>query len=193
VTNNFFNIALLPADESLAYSCTYLAQTNLKEQSNEYLLGENAHPHITICQFSAQPEHVDKVWSAIEDLQTEPLKLSFGHIYIRPGVGLHAGKTWIGLTILKEAKLIKLQKSIYEKLVQSKMIPDTKTGDYSPHLTWARCEAHTPITISVMPPSEMWQNQHAFNLTIGLSNVNGIYQECLFSHGQTDLAKRSLT
>lgn len=191
--NNFFNIALLPADESLDYSCTYLAQTNFKERSNEYLLGANAHPHITVCQFGAQPEQLDQIWSSIENLQAEPLKLNFGHIYIRPGVGIHSGYTWVGLTVMNAAKLIKLQKSIYETLVQLKIVRDAKLGDYSPHLTWARCEAHAPVTISVMPPEELWRNQHAFNLTIGISDINGIYQECLFSNNQPDLAKRSAT
>jgi 2'-5' RNA ligase len=181
--SDFFNIALLPADENLAYTCTYLAQTNFKEQSAEYLLGDDAYPHITICQFRAEQDQANQIWSSIENMQTESILLKFGHIYILPCSGIHAGKTWVGLTVIKAVKLVQLQKSIYETLSKLGVESATKATNYSPHLTWARCEGDKPITITLMPPKELWQKQYAFNLTIGLSDINGAYQKRLFHRG----------
>jgi len=191
--NNFFNIALFPEDENLVSTCIQLAQTNLKDQSSEYLLGENAWPHVTLCEFISEQGQLAKIWSSIESMQTEPLLLNFEYIYILPGHGIHSGKTWVGLAVAKPAELVKLQKSIYEKLLQLGIEGATKIETYFPHLTWARCDGNKPITISAMPPQELWQKQHAFNLSIGLSDMNGAYHERLFSINQPDLAKRSVT
>jgi 2'-5' RNA ligase len=191
--NIFFNIALLPTDENFVHNCIQLAQANLKDQSTGYLLGEHTYPHVTVCQFTAEHSQLGTIWSSIESMQREPLKLSFGHIYILPGGGIHADKVWVGLTIVKIAALINLQKSIYEKLLQLGIESSTKASSYTPHLTWARCDRNKPITISIMPPPELLQSQHTFSLTIGLSDVNGVYQECLFPSQQPDRAKRSIT
>ena len=90
-------------------------------------------------------------------------------------------------------ELIELQKLIYEKLLQLEINGATKPETYFPHLTWARCNGGIPITISTLPPKDLWQKPHAFNLSIGASNINGVYSECLLSNHQPDLAKRSVT
>src|SRR5579872_2306579 len=112
----FFNIALLPLDEGFVHSCIHLAQANLKDQSREYLLGDHTYPHVTLCQFTAEHSQLESIWSSIEGTQREPLPLNFGHIYILPGRGAHAGKTWVGLTVVKSMPIMKLQKSIFESL-----------------------------------------------------------------------------
>jgi 2'-5' RNA ligase len=191
--NVFFNIALLPSDEKFVHDCIQLVQTNLKEQATGYLLGEHTYPHVTLCQFAAEHNQLEKIWSSIEGMQAEPLMLSFGHIYILPGHGAHAEKIWVGLTLVKSPQLVQLQKSVHETLQQLGIESGTKVSNYTPHLTWARCDSNKPVTISKMPPQELWLNKHPFNLTIGLSDVNGVYQACLFSSPQMDLAKRSIT
>ncbi len=191
--NNFFNIALIPEDEELARTCIQLAKINLKNDSDQYLLGNNAHPHVTLCEFIATEEQLDQIWSSVKDLQLNSLPLSFGHIYILPGRGIHAGKIWVGLTVIKTTELIKLQKSVCEKLLPMKIESKTKIDGYTPHLTWGRCDGNKPITIAVMPPQELWQKPHAFDLSLGRSDINGAYQEQLFSNSQPDLAKRSVT
>ena len=52
--NNFLNVALVPADKKFMRSCIQLAQANLKDQSSQYLLGESALPHVTLCEFVSE-------------------------------------------------------------------------------------------------------------------------------------------
>jgi 2'-5' RNA ligase len=191
--NVFFNIALLPTDENFVQSCIQMVQANLKDQAVGYLLGEHTYPHITVCQFAAEHDQLEKIWSSIEAIQPKPMKISFGHIYVLPGRGAHLGKIWVGLTVVKSTPLVGLQKSVYEALQQLGIQGSTKVSNYTPHLTWARLDGEKPVTIPKMPPQELWQSQHAFNLTIGLSDASGVYQECLYSTHQPDLVKRSVT
>lgn len=179
--NNFFNIALVPEHENLIRTCIQLAQANLKGQSDQYLLGENAWPHITLCQFISEHGQLGQIWQATRKMSTKPVLISFEHIFILPGEGIHEGKYWVGLIVTKTTELINLQKSIHEKLHSLGVEGLTSPETYSPHLTWARCDSRQPIALSKLPTKKIWQNQHPFDLSIGLSDINGVYRDCLFS------------
>src|SRR2546423_1683524 len=96
-----FNIALLPKDDNFALACVDFAQANFSEQASEYLLGTEALPHVTLCQFEIETEleQLRTLWLAMESLQTMPILLKFSHIYILPGVEIHENRYWVGLAV----------------------------------------------------------------------------------------------
>jgi hypothetical protein len=111
--DGFYNIALFPAEKSSIVNFTNLARQNLFHQSDQYLLGDDAMPRITLCQFISHQEKLDKIRSLINDVKTLSLMLTFENIYILRGEGLHKGTYWVGLTVRKVEPLMELQQTIY--------------------------------------------------------------------------------
>jgi 2'-5' RNA ligase len=181
-TTSNFNIALFADSDDLISSCTGLARDNLASQADGYLLGEDAWPHVTLCQFSLDPKDVASIWSAVELLARQPILLSFHHLYMMPGVQEHTNKTWLGLAVTPSAEILKLQKSIYEKLHDLKIQSTTPPDSYFPHLTWGRIDASQGASIAHFPPQNIWRDRHSFSLSLGRSDVNGIgiYHERLY-------------
>ena len=181
-----FNLALYPQDAQLASACVALAQANFKDQASEYLLGENAHPHVTLCQFQANEEQLESIWSAVEKLDLElnqkVLSLSFHHFYIKPGFHFHKDKYWLGLAMSATTELMALQKALHTLLAQMNIESSTLPQSYFPHLTLARCHtldyAHPP-QIKVLPALEIWQQDFVFQVSLGRSNEYGVYLERL--------------
>lgn len=182
MSKEYFNIALFAADPDFIANCIRLARVNLGKQADGYLLGDEAWPHITLSQFQADTERSSSIWSAVQDLQRDPIAVSFGHIYVLPGVEEHASCVWVGLACIAEKTLMTLQKSTNEKLVGLGIEPLTRTDTYFPHLTWARCHSRTALTISDWQTKDLWQREHPFRLSLGLSNRNGIYRKRLFAN-----------
>lgn len=195
-----FNLALYPQDAHLASACVALAQANFEDQASEYLLGENAHPHVTLCQFQAKEEQLESIWSAVEKLDLEgaqegareldlgsnssrkAFKLRFHHFYIKPGFHFHKDKYWLGLAISATAELMALQKALHTLLTQMNIESPTLPQAYFPHLTLARC--HTadydhPPQLKVLPALDIWQQDFVFQVSLGRSNEYGVYLERL--------------
>jgi len=184
--NSHFNLALYPQDAHQASAYVALAQANFRDQESEYLLGENAHPHVTICQFQANEEQLESIWSAVEKLELEPnqkaLALRFHHFYIKPGFHLHKDKYWLGLAMSATAELMALQKALHTLLAQMNIESPTLPQAYFPHLTLARC--HTldyanPPQVKVLPALDIWQHDFVFQVSLGRSNEYGVYLERL--------------
>ncbi len=181
-----FNLALYPQDAHLVSDCVALAQANFKEQASEYLLGENAHPHVTLCQFQANEEQLESIWSEVEKLELElnlkALTLRFHHFYIKPGFHFHKDKYWLGLAMSATAELMALQKALHTLLAQMNIESPTIPQSYFPHLTLARC--HTldyanPPQIKALPALDIWQQDFVFQVSLGRSNEYGVYLERL--------------
>jgi 2'-5' RNA ligase len=187
-----FNLALYPQDAHLASACVALAQANFKEQASEYLLGENAHPHVTLCQFQANEEQLESIWSAVEKLglggvreldlglnsNRKALKLRFHHFYIKPGFHFHKDKYWLGLAMSATAELMALQKALHTLLTQLNIESPTLPHAYFPHLTLARCHAADyahPPQIRELPALDIWQQDFVFQVSLGRSNEYGAY------------------
>ena len=172
----------------------------IKDQASEYLLGENAHPHVTLCQFQANEEQLESIWSAVEkldfkaaiegtqeldfglDSNLKALKLCFHHFYIKPGFHFHKDKYWLGLAMSASPELLALQKALHTLLAQMDIESPTLPQSYFPHLTLARC--HTadytnPPQIRVLPALDMWQQDFVFQVSLGRSNEYGVYLERL--------------
>jgi len=188
----YFNIALFPNSADCVNTCVELAQANLVEWADEYLLSKNAWPHITLCQFQAASQKLSDIWSSVRLLQSGLLSLRFHHIYIWPGMEEHLGRYWVGLAVVPEASLIRLQKAVYDHLLDLGIRSETAFTTYFPHLTWARCRGNKP-TISTMPMQDFWERTYSFSLSLGRSDKNGVYHERLFSATDKDLATISAT
>ncbi|MDP3508716.1 MAG: hypothetical protein Q8T09_12065 [Candidatus Melainabacteria bacterium] len=179
-----FNLALYPQDAKLARSCVELAQANFKEQASAYLLGENAHPHVTLCQFQASEDQMESIWSEVEKLglKAELLALRFHHFYIKPGFHFHKDKYWLGLAMSATAELLAMQKALHALLAQMNIESPTLPQSYFPHLTLARCHAAdytNPPLIKELPELDIWQQDFVFQVSLGRSNEYGVYLERL--------------
>src|ERR1700691_3406644 len=102
-----FNIALLPSAPALSAECTDLARRYLGQYADGYLLGDQALPHITLCQFSAISKDLKQIAPWLTRLESEHLLLNFHHVYLwshqEPGTGFVW--IWAGLAI-SQSKLL---------------------------------------------------------------------------------------
>ena len=177
-----FNIALFAESDELIADLTEFARRSLETHADGYLLGEDAWPHITLCQFIVDESKVASLWSAVSNLQVDPIKLCFSHIYILPGVLIHKGKHWVGLAVTPDAGLLSLQKAIYDKLASCKIEGITKPSSYFPHLTWGRVRPDALLSFEDFPPDDLFRKEYSFKLSLGRSDAGGfgIYRERLF-------------
>lgn len=180
---SYFNLALMPRSKSLVESVIMLASANFAGQASAYILGANALPHVTLCQFKTDPETLDTVLAALEPVVTD---LQFTGIYIRPGAKIHQGKYWAGLYVRMEPSLLDLQKQMTKVLKRFDLICLTDSASYVPHLTWARLHVDKPIAFTVLPDQDLFTQTYKFDLTVGESNELGMYSKQLWP--ESDLA-----
>jgi hypothetical protein len=184
VENQYFNLALIPESIHLQTLCVELARANCADRSDSYLLGDEALPHVTLCQFVAPIALINKVWNEFDDLHANLVSLTFRHVYVQYGKGELEGKVWVGLAVKYEPALIELQKTVFAKLA-SLGIEGRKTPEnYFPHLTFARCDSSAPVIISAAPKAEFWGATFQFRLTIGSSDEHGRYHATVCSANQ---------
>ncbi|MDQ5964193.1 MAG: hypothetical protein QG625_347 [Cyanobacteriota bacterium erpe_2018_sw_39hr_WHONDRS-SW48-000098_B_bin.30] len=181
---NHYNLALLPESKSLVTSCLTLAAANFAEQVSEYILADDVLPHITLCQFRALPDSIGALQAALKPVT---LTVRFSSIYIRPGVKIHQGKYWVGLSVRADQALIDLQKQMAVCLSKFELECLTDTGNYLPHLTWARLNIDKPIALSVLPGDDLFTQSFQFVLTVGQSNELGMYSKQLWPESAANL------
>jgi hypothetical protein len=176
----FYNIALFPEDQQLIDDCVHFAQSNCTDSADHYLLGDNAWPHITLCQFRAPAAVPQEVWNTVTALKPEPMPLKFHHIYIMAARReIYVDKYYVGLAVDPSAQLIKLQVAVFEQLLSVGINSLTAIDNYFPHLTWALCHEKKPA-ITHFPPEKFWQESYLFRVSLGRSDEHGVYHECLF-------------
>jgi 2'-5' RNA ligase len=175
----YYNIALYPCDGVFLKTCVDIAQTHLRQVADGYLLGAKADPHVTLCQFLGEPDELEKIWQLILPVRKDPVSVMFQHVYVLPGSGMHEGYNWVGLSALADSAIIILQGTVYELLFSIGIESSTKVETYFPHLTWARCRSSELLSVPI-PKAELFNAPHRFELTIGMSDVNGAYQGRLY-------------
>lgn len=179
----YFNIALCPVDSALVGELTALAQTNLGQRAENYLLGAQALPHITLCQFQTDSAEIETIWWAVKGGDDKPtfVSIRFGHVFLRPGQSPpHLGKNWVGLSVVPSTDLLHLQKSVFAGLQSLKIDSPTAPDRYFPHLTWGRLDAACEITINRMPDPEIFQDSYQFEMTLGQSDQFGVFSRRLY-------------
>lgn len=177
---NHFNLALYPLDDELSTLCTKFAQDNFAGRASEYLLGNDALAHVTLCQFEAEPEIIADVWKTISPCCLEPIALNFQHVYLKVGEGMHEGYFWVGLPVSGTEELSALQKTVYDGLAALGINAKTLPASYSPHLTLARLPNSESVALRGAPPRVVFAQSHPFVLSLGRSEAVGIYRECLY-------------
>ncbi len=176
-----FNIALLPVDADLAEYCVSYAQQNFRTQQDGYLLGNDAVAHVTLCQFEAEDADIVKLWQKLRAMNAKQLcALSFSRLYFGAGRNEHTGMIWTGFEVAPQENLSELQAAVHALVTAQGLQPLTANGaDYFPHLTLARLDMFASLTVQSWPEQEFWDQQHGFGLSLGLSDENGVYQQCL--------------
>lgn len=176
-----YNIALLPVDADLAAYCVGFAQRNFSAQQEGYLLGNDAVAHVTLCQFHAEAADIAKLWPKLRAMNAKQLcALSFAHLYFGAGRNDHTGMIWAGFAVAPQENLSELQAGVHDLVAAQGLQPLTAKGaDYFPHLTLARLDVFASLTVQNWPEQEFWDQRHGFGLSLGLSDENGVYQQCL--------------
>ncbi len=178
--NQYFNLALVPESDQLRELFIELARTNFEQRADSYLLGDNALPHVTLCQFNASQTDLDRIWAASLDLSASPVNLAFRHFYVQYGKGELAGMVWAGFAVKHDPALFDLQKTIYTRLATLGFEGRNVPANYFPHLTFARCDGSSPVVISAPPEENFWGAPCRFRITIGSSDEHGRYHETLY-------------
>lgn len=170
-----FNLALVPESDEFAELCLRLARANCTERADNYLLGDNALPHVTVCQFEAYETDLGSIWARVHNLHSSPIELGFRHIYVQYGKAELRGLCWVGLAVRPEPSILELQSNVFDRLLDLGVESRNTPANYFPHLTFARCNLNQPITISEPPPEDVWLSRYSFRLTIGHSDEHGRY------------------
>lgn len=179
-----FNLALYPLDEEINSLCAKFAQDNFASKASQYVLGNDALAHVTLCQFECDPdpEKLGAIWNKISALRTEPLELSFQHIYLKHGEGMHQGYFWVGLPVNGSEVLSTLQKEVYDALGAFGISGKTQPASYFPHLSLARIPSGESAALKGAPPRKVFAQSHPFVLSLGRSEAVGMYRQCLYRH-----------
>ena len=171
-----YDIALFPKDESFRQECVRLARTNMSDRAEGYLLADGeAFPHITLTLFKCEQERLDEIWHRVSGFLPEPLAIKFTHVYFDPDMS-HPGIMWTGFAVQRQHALSELQSKVFADLQALGISGRTKPDTYFPHLTWARCRDTAPLTFKELPSAALYRKSYPFELSIGLSNENGVYR-----------------
>lgn len=118
-----YNLALIPTTQNT----TFLKLAHkFRSVSDQYILGENSLPHITLRQFHADPNVIDTIWREAWMMVPQSLKLrleSFSFTTSNQVV------YWLALMPNQRELLFKLHQKI------SSMLDMTFNENYDPHLT----------------------------------------------------------
>jgi len=166
-----FNLALLPVDgEKFQPLFSSIAQKYFSECADDYILGDGALAHITLCQFDAHSEldarSYFKKWA-----WGDQLSLSLDSFNRRTGSGEHSGRYWVEFLIQKCDALIILQKQCAAQLAHHSVQNLTPVDGYSPHITLARIDKAFDGIVEVPFKAPI-----LFRLALGYSTGNGLFQ-----------------
>ncbi|MCB9982947.1 MAG: 2'-5' RNA ligase family protein [Rhodospirillales bacterium] len=170
-----YNIALLPTDTALQTNIIRISRQYFLDLQDEYILGPEGLPHITLCQFkTTDPENARAAYNDFSsNTTTENVKLTIEKFHARPGKLVNAGKFIAEYKIQALTDLMDLQLKCSEKLAAHNLANLTPTGTYSPHITLARLPSlpdNTPSQQDLACPLDF-----TVRLSLGLSTEAGIF------------------
>lgn len=166
---NKYNIVFYPTSKHVEF--TAVAQ-QFKAFSNEYLLGKNSLPHLTLYQFEEEDSALDAIWQqAQESLSQTTICLRFDKINYVPVSNFY------GLSLLPDniEKLHELHGEV------AKLLKLPVKTQYDPHLT---------LIISLNTDFETTMEEVAktlvpiedeFTLALGTSDDFGQFQKVIFN------------
>jgi hypothetical protein len=172
-----FNIALLPVETAWQHFFIALSQQHFAALHDEYILGENGLPHITLCQFYAPDAAAAiAVFNTLPDQSQTALAIT--GFRLRAGTLGNSGKFIADLPIEKTPALLARQVACAEHLRQHGLASLTSAPPaYSPHITLARLSclpALEPVLAGVPYAQPL-----TFRPVLGLSTEPGVLVKVL--------------
>ncbi len=177
MTQQLYNVALLPTDQKLFSNLTAISREYFLDVQDDYILGPEGLPHITICQFKA--DDVELARRAYHDFllhfDAKVFTVDIEKFNVRTGTLANAGKFIAEYKIKHQAELIDLQLKCAKVLADFNLNSLTPTQTYSPHITLAR--------LSELPDKTPSQDDLAYisNIetrpSLGLSTERGVFVE----------------
>ncbi len=170
-----YNIALYALDPE---SYCNVANELFSDMSQGYILSENSHPHITLCQFKSDDLNViEAIWEQVKIFNFEVLEPKFLGINFQKGAGEHHKFYWVQITVERENPIMDMHLKVLNILNENQMKCITDNSDlYKPHVTLARIQLNRPISVW---PSHIL-NPTAFKITLGISDENGQYLKMMY-------------
>lgn len=174
-----YNIALLPTDADLQKEIIRISRHYFLKTQDEYILGNEGLPHITLCQFKTDNFEIAK--TAYNDFaalgaETTP-EITIEKFNARPGKLVNSGKFMVEYKAVLDDHLRALQRRCSDLLSKHGLTNLTPCEGYSPHITLARLSEmpkETPTTQDLPCPFNF-----STTLSLGLSTEAGIFVKSL--------------
>jgi 2'-5' RNA ligase len=177
------NLALRPDDAAFEAAIIASAQKHFSATADGYLLTPNAAlPHVTVCDFEAEEASRAELWESLSAICANNIELVCDSTCTRLGQRKHEGFVWIGLEIVRSRELVVLEEKAHDFLNKKKVNFHSPSGAiYWPHITFARLKKADAKSLPLFFPDELLSAKpRPFHLTLGLSDVNGVYRRQLF-------------
>jgi 2'-5' RNA ligase len=177
-----FNIALLPCDDAYQQVFARLAQSYFAEPLHDYLLGNHALAHVTLCQFRAPDskaaEEAFASWSYDNpDGDSAFLSIAYFQYKLRNLYPFF----WAELLIQATPPLHRLHQSCCNHLQALGMEVLTTREPYSPHITLA-CTADQSVDVNAVTQASP-REPIPFRLGLGQSSEYGVFTQELAARG----------
>lgn len=130
---NKYNIALTFNKEVSRKINTY-SQLLCSNIESDFILGENATPHMTVAQFEVSDLHAKEIWNSCLKLKNTTPVIHFSGITILPSSN---GGAWIEISVLKGKELLILQENVKNIINLYGSLKNDFGDMYRPHITVA--------------------------------------------------------
>jgi len=170
-----YNIALLPEVSGLRDNIIRISRKYFLDIQDEYILGPEGLPHITLCQFKA--DNLEQAVNVYNELlsreKIDSIKPTIEKFNTRPGKLVNVGKFIAEYKIKPAPDLVNLQLRCADRLSSYKLKKRTPSEGYSPHITLARLSSapdRIPTKQDLNCPVDF-----SVRLSLGLSTESGVF------------------
>jgi len=170
-----YNIALLPlnhSDKIIKYAEIF---SNISDQ---YFLGKNSLPHLTLCQFRATSDEAEKIWRQVyESLEKKSISLFF--IEEISCITFDNQVFWISLLPEPNEELTKLHLQV-ANIVQHPLNKSYK--QYDPHITLVNTQSNEYPQLVNQLKIAYTSFEDIFAIALGKSDEIGQFLEIIHHH-----------
>jgi 2'-5' RNA ligase len=171
-----YTFALVSEENNFNSGVTDLAQKNFSKSHANYILGDAALPHITLCQFKTTGQELSSIKNVIRENVENTYQIKFQGMYF----DYVPDYIWVGLAVKREQNIINTQNIIYTLLQKEGVETLTNTKeDYFPHLTFALLKGSSCVESFNSPESQLFENTHLFRMSLGVNGPFGMYKKTL--------------
>lgn len=155
-----------------------IAQALFSDVSDTYLLSDNSHPHVTVCQFETEdPSLPSELFKEVKSLNVKIYEPSMLGISFEKGTKENEGFYMAQIFIEREKNIMEFHTQVL-KLLEKYSLPciNANAARYKPHVTLARIKLKKPLPVwpdSLLDPA-------IFKITLGVSDQNGQYLKVLY-------------